>query len=368
MVNSNHRVLHVLDALTPDSGVANIIVACVSGISSIAQDVVVYGKSTKDMENTITSNNGTVYKLPHITKAFGKKFADEFSQLLKDKHFTIVHGHLLNSAFIYLKEAQRQNIKGRIIHAHSTFGADTFIKRIRNKALTQIAISAATDKIAVSMPAGKNAFGVNQQDVLIIGNGIDTKRFKHDVHTREQVREELGLDGNTICVGHVGRFAGLKNHSFLINVFRIMKSNINCKLLLVGDGTLKPQIERLVEEQGLSEHVLFLGIRSDVERFYQVFDVFLLPSSSEGFGLSAVEAQCSGLGCVVSENVPAIIGCSDGISFLSLKSEEEWANCAIKKARKPRSCGENAVIESGLDIGTMCENFSHLYERIISRK
>jgi len=359
---ADKRVLHVLDILSPDSGVANI-VACVSGIESgiktIAQDVVVYGECNEEMEKKII---GTVYKLPHIKESFGKKFSKQFSRLLEEKDYSIVHGHLLNSAFIYLKEAERQNVNGRIIHAHSASGADTITKRVRNKILTRTALSAATDKIAVSPQAGKNAFG---SDCEVFENGVDVERFTFNPDVRKQMRDELGLDESIICAGHVGRFAGLKNHRFLLKVFQVMKSRVECRLVLVGDGELKEQILGIAQERGLAEFITFTGVREDVERFYQAFDVFLLPSRSEGFSLAAVEAQCSGLSCVVSNKVPEIVRCSDNIIFLPPDSEEEWATAAIENAKKPR--GTHYAAEAGLDTETMCRKFSGLYEHILAR-
>ena len=368
MSNHSSRVLHVIDHLIPASGVASIVMLYITGIKDIPQDVAAFGECNAKMEKTITQAGGKVHKLPHINKAFGYQYSKSFKQLLSDNQYSIVHGHLLNAAFIYLKQAKKHGVSHRIIHSHNAVLADTRLKQIRNGILSYNIPNWANSFIAVSSGAAKCAFGKslkNLDDVKIIFNGVDTNRFSFNPIVRAETRGELGISDNTLCIGHVGRFAQQKNHDFLIDIFKQIHSQPNTVLLLVGDGHLEETIKSKVNELGLSDCVKFLGSRSDVQRLYQAFDVFLLPSLFEGFPLVAVEAQCAGLGCVLPEYLPKEIKCREDVVFLPIKNPADWAKAALDLANKPRQDGSADVISAKLDIASMCGSISDIYKTML---
>ena len=361
MASGDIRVLHVLDVLTPDSGVAQVVMNMVAGIPQIRQDIAIYGRCDANLEREVVSRGGAVHKLPDVTEVFGARFGRAFSNLLQTRTYTTIHGHLRNSAFIYLREATRKGIPHRIIHAHSTASADTKLKRLRNNVLSLGIPRWANEYIAVSDAAGKAAFG-SSRPFTVIHNGIDTERFRYNPDVRKQTRQELGLTDDEICVGHVGRLVELKNHGFTLAVFNEIRKQARCKLLLVGDGHLGSSLQAQAEHLGLSDSVRFMGARNDVDRLYQAFDVFLLPSLSEGFPLSIVEAQCAGLGCIVSDNVSADVICSNRIWHLPLGNVEEWLDAVLDMERLPRVGGSDDVIAAGLDIETICRKIQKIYE------
>mgnify|MGYP005847811181 FL=1 len=105
---------------------------------------------------------------------------------------------------------------------------------------------------------------------------------------------------------HVGRFNPQKNHMGLLDVFeRVLAQIPAARLVLVGDGPLRPAVERSVAERGIAEQVRLLGLRGDVPRLMGLSDVFLFPSFFEGFGLAALEANAAGLP-VVASRVPGL--------------------------------------------------------------
>lgn len=109
---------------------------------------------------------------------------------------------------------------------------------------------------------------------------------------------------NRYVIGHIGRFTEAKNHIFMINLMeKIVRINSNVYLVLVGEGSLKTDIEFLVKEKNLENHVLFLGLREDISTILHCFDVFLFPSIFEGLGLVLLEAQMCGVPCIVSEAI-----------------------------------------------------------------
>jgi len=362
--NNAIRVLHVVDILSPSSGVASVIMNYVRGIKSVVQDIAVYGECDGGMKSVVEMNGGIVHRLPDVALSFGRSFQKNFSDLLKKQQYKIVHGHLMNSAFIYMKEAKRRGIPHRIIHAHSTQMSDTTIKRIRNKILSIGIPLWANNYIAVSSAAAKQSFGKNC-DARIVSNGIDTNLFRYNKDMRTQVRRELNIPENTVCVGHVARFSPIKNHEFLIDVYEILRMHIDCILVLVGDGPLEGAIKNKVRDMGLQDSVKFLGLRQDAHRLYQAFDVFLLPSVSEGFGSAAVEAQCAGLGCLVSNSVPKTVICSDNIKFLPTTDAKIWANETMRISKILRIDGSSGVKEAKLDSISMCVKINQAYKTML---
>jgi len=356
------RVLHILDHLSPASGVASVVMNYVIGIPKIKQDIAIYGQCDAAMRAQIEACGGKIYKLPDVTKSFGRHFSEELSKLLRTGPHTIIHGHLINSAFIYLCLAKKAGVPHRIIHSHSSVSADVFYKKIRNNMLAKLIPPYATDYIAVSELAAQNAFGKSLMNLSIIHNGIDTNRFSFNPDVRREVRQELGLSEETLCVGHVARLVGLKNQEFLLNVFQKMHDRENCTLIIAGDGPMEGLLKEHVKAMGLADNVQFLGQRNDAHRLYQAFDVFLLPSLSEGFGLSVVEAQCAGLPCVVSEHVPQTVKCSANIRFLPLGNAQIWADTALGMSKIPRKDGADAVTSAKLDSGAMCDKVKNIYQ------
>ena len=112
---------------------------------------------------------------------------------------------------------------------------------------------------------------------------------------------------NAFVVGHVGRFNLQKNHRFILNAFICLKEWIpQAKLLLVGDGELRPQIEQMIREKRLSDSVVLTGVRKDTEKLYQAMDVFILPSLFEGLPVTGIEAQYEGLPCLFADTLSLI--------------------------------------------------------------
>ena len=123
-----------------------------------------------------------------------------------------------------------------------------------------------------------------------------------DANSRKSVLKELHLPEDAKIIGHVGRFSESKNHMFILNVLKkLVEEDPSFVALLVGDGPLKKMIEKEAEKLGLLDHIRFLGVRTDIPRLMNAFDVFLFPSLFEGFGIVMLEAQSSGTPCIASD-------------------------------------------------------------------
>ena len=182
--------------------------------------------------------------------------------------------------------------------------------------------------------AGRWLFGNKEYDkgnIYLLNNAIDLDKFKYNESLRKEKRKELGINDDTLVIGHVGRFVEQKNHRFLIDIFNeIHKKNNNSVLLLAGQGPLMDEIKNKVISLKLEKNVKFLGQRNDIDKLYQAFDVFLLPSLYEGLPVVGVEAQATGLLCELSNDMTKEIKVLDTTRFVSLNtSAEEWATIIL---------------------------------------
>ena len=184
-------------------------------------------------------------------------------------------------------------------------------------------------KIAPSTEAALFMFGkhaVNNHKVIILPNGLNLDNFTFDSEIRDKYRKDLNLENKKV-IGHVGRFAAQKNHDFLIDIFsHYHKSNPESVLLLIGEGDLVDQIMQKVQRLGLSDSVLFLGLRKDVSQLLFAMDAFLFPSYYEGMPNTVIEAQATGLPCLISDTITKEADLTGLVSYYSLNNNAAlWA-------------------------------------------
>ena len=144
----------------------------------------------------------------------------------------------------------------------------------------------------------------DNKNYQILNNSIDTEIYRFNCESRKRIRQQYEIDNNCICIGHVGKIYQPKNHKFLIDIFKDYHSFVkNSKLLLVGDGIMREDIELYVEELSISDSVIFAGMKPNVNEYLSAFDIFVFPSLWEGMPLSVLEAQASGLPCIISNAI-----------------------------------------------------------------
>jgi glycosyltransferase involved in cell wall biosynthesis len=260
-----------------------------------------------------------------------------------------------------MKEAKKCGVPIRILHSHSAISSDKPIKRLRNRILSMRNYKFTSCFIACSENAARSTFKKIKDKIIIVHNGVDVNRFAYNENLRKSVRKDLGIEEKELCIGNVSRFTLLKNHKYLIDVFSLICEKMDCRLVLIGDGELEEQIRRYVKNKELNEKVLFLGRQSNCECYYQAFDVFVMPSISEGFGLAALEAQCSGLPCVLSTGVPRTVAVDENCVFLPISSHRIWAEEIMRFYKSERIDKSEKIRCQGLDSLNIANIISSIY-------
>ena len=290
--------------------------------SKVQFDFLVDEDSTRVPEEEITALGGRVFRIPPYQHPI--RYRRELIRLMREQQWPIVHSNINTLSVFPLSAAKKIGVPVRIAHSHSTMGKGEFAKNAMKLVLRPLANVYPTVRFACSRYAGKWLFGKNA-DFTVIPNAIELDKFRFNAETRKQTRRELGISDDTFLIGHVGRFMPQKNQSFLVDVLAgLLPKRPDVMLAFVGDGPDRTAVQQHVEELGIADHVLFLGQRSDVNRLYQAFDVFCLPSLYEGLCVVGIEAQRAGLPCLFSDTITREVDVTGASRFMPITSPEEW--------------------------------------------
>ena len=174
-----------------------------------------------------------------------------------------------------------------------------------------------------------------------IPNGVDMERIRTQRYDREAFLRQLDIPTDSFVIGHVGRFHPVKNHPKLLEIFtEVLRRRPNAYLVLVGTGEARymKQIKDSARALGVSDHVVFLGLRSDSTQIMGAFDAVVIPSLSESFSLALVEAQTLGIRSVSSDVVPREVVCNDNCFALNLnESAQTWADYVLGTFLEPKT-------------------------------
>lgn len=293
--------------------------------------------STNIPYEEIESLGGKIILIPPYQKVF--KYQKELEKVLKSGEYKIVHSHINTLSVFPLRVAKKVGIPIRIAHSHSTTSKSEWKKDLLKQVLRPFSKIYATDYYCCSEFAGRWLFGDRLYDegkVVLINNAIDLPKFIYNESMRIYKRKELNIKSDTLVIGHIGRFVKQKNHDYLIDVFNeIHKKNNNSVLLLAGQGPLKEEIELKVKSLNLTKSVIFLGQIDNANELYYAFDVFVLPSLYEGLPVVGVEAQASGLLCILSTHMTAETKIIESTEFLSLTlGDKIWAESILNAYEK----------------------------------
>lgn len=279
--------------------------------------VIIYDDTPEEIIKKI-EKLGKIYKLP-LKKKNLRGYINGYIEILKNDCPNVVHVHG-NSGTMMIESclAKIYRVPKVIVHCHNTSCNHPFL----NKLMVPIMKHNSEILLSCSQEAGKWLYG--NAKFIVLNNAIDVKKYEFNGENRVKIRKDLGLEKKFV-LGHIGHFTEQKNQEFLIDILsNMVQKQPNVKLLLVGDGPMRSNIWEKVLRLGLEENVIFAGNRKDPENMYLVMDLFLLPSKWEGVPLVLIEAQASGLECIVSDNLSEDIRLTESVKFCSLNNTDMW--------------------------------------------
>lgn len=323
-----------------------------------------YGNNKFDYEEEVNELGGHIIRIDQVSIKNFCKHINILTDVIKKNNIDVVHAHTYYNSMFSIIAAKRCKIKNIIIHSHNTLSEPnpSLLKRIYFKISKRVINNFSTNFFACGKEAGEALF-YKDKKFTIIDNGIIIEDFFYDKDVRDKKRKELNIDGQTIVIGHVGRFDKVKNHRFIIDIIKeYILINSQTKLILIGEGRLKKEIETKVKDSHLDDKVLFLGKRRDVKELYSAMDLLLFPSLFEGLPVTLIEAQANGLPILASSTIDKDVNITKHIVFKKLNdSSDDWAKEINDLINKRYNC-QDLLLDSVYNMKTNINKLEKIYE------
>lgn len=323
-------------------------------------------------DDEIIQMGGKIHNIPSVTKAGFLKFINNTRQVIRNGNYTIIHAHTTHNIGLAMFAAKQEGVNIRIAHVHNTKvgGNATIVEKMYRKMMKHWINRYANKFCACSAKAAEHLFTRKniEKNYTYLPNSVDLNPFViKSIEDDGSLKEVLKIPKNSKIVGHIGRYGKAKNHEFIITMFNnLLQKRKDVYLVLVGDGATRSKIEEKIKKMGIVDHVKVLGLRKDIADLMNIMDVFILPSLYEGFGIVLLEAQASGLPCIVSENVQAEPDMKLGLMhWVDLQDTEKWVSTIEENLDKKileKDLIIDAIEKSPFKIEKVVEQFYDLYE------
>ena len=374
------RVLAVTIGDGSFGGVASFLYSYYSHMdhSRVHMDFLYCGENSMQSKENDPALAGSVITTLHILKRNNnglseyRRLLPALKKIFDENDYDVVHVNssnpFLNACVAYANKRHKMIYIAHSHNAQSTILYGSKVKQTAKNAVRHLIhkyiVKNADAMFACSMEAGEYLFGkdgVKTAKFQVINNAIDTRKYAYNPSVRDCVRKnEKGF-----IAGFVGRLSDQKNPLFAVDIFaELKKKKPDAVMWMAGEGELKDRIEDRIRELQLQNDVRLLGRRNDVSELMQAMDVLLFPSVYEGFGIAAVEAQCSGLPVAASDKVPQAASVTGGVVFLPLSEPADyWAEkvIALTDAVKERRDMSEAVKNANFDIISEADKLTRLY-------
>ena len=348
----------------------------VGGIGSLIMNIVDKSRETEsDLEfeflvpsgsryiEILESRKEKYYPVPAVSKT--KEYKAVVSKLFEENNYDFLWFNNTSKVNIYLPRIAKKTGHCKLItHVHGMTIEASGKWKVIYTVLDKLHACEMYRLIDVPLACSKAAarYFYRNKKVLarstVIFNGIDADRFIYNENDRNAVRDELGIVDSDILLGTVGRLTAVKNFPFIINMLKDLPDNY--KLIIAGIGEDEDLLKQLIADNNLESRCKLLGIRKDIPQLLSAMDVFLLPSFSEGMPFSVIEAQASGLPCLINENLSEELDITDLVYRASISDGSAvWATKIpeLSIGNTARTEYPSKVREAGYDIDIACKKF-----------
>lgn len=339
------RVLHILHSMNRGGAEAMLMNYYRHIDRGLVQfDFLLTEKKHCQYEDEILSMGGRVYRVPILVVSNPFPYINGVRNFLKEHNeYKIVHSHTSSKSAIPLWIAKRCGVPIRICHSHnnkSETGISGVIRDLLKLPLRKVSTHyfSCGDEASIWLYGAKLA---RSGSVYVMKNAINVNQFAFNEDARIDIRQRYKISKDTKVLGMVARFSHQKNHLFALDVLKTLTDlHKDVVLMLVGDGELRDVIINRANQLGVINHLVMVGVVTDVYRYLQAIDVVLMPSFSEGLPVSIIEAQDSGMKCIMSTEVPREVDVTGNVDFLPL-DQDIWVKKILTVDYKKRD--QNAV-------------------------
>lgn len=365
------KVLMVVFNLSVANGVSSYVMNYFRNLdhNKIIMDFVVYQDVETPYSKEIINNGGHIFKIPSIKNL--QSHMNESKKIILQGHYDIIHDNILILSYFIMHYAKAYGVPVRILHSHNSKLGETRYKEIRNRLFMPLLLGTVTDYFACSDFAAKGMFG--NHSYTFIPNVISPDRFSFNNQKRQSLRKNFHVE-NKLVIGTVARLAYQKNPFYAVDIIAALyKRNQNIEYWWVGDGNLYNQVKKKIHHEGLDNVIKLWGRRNDIADLYQAMDIFFLPSIFEGLPVTAIEAQATGLPCLVSDIVSHEFVYTDQVFFFSLKSPIKNVCDMIQRIQndmgtKPREKGKIRLLSSPFSSEGAGKQLISIYRKLFRQK
>ena len=336
-------------------------------------DFLVYDKEDTYYSKEINAKGGRIIHMERGNSAI--QYCKNLYHVLSEYGpYDVVHAHTNYHSGFAMVVAHAKRVPIRICHSHSAkrIAVKSPVRFVYSCIMRRIILQNANVLMACGVCAGCSLFGRNafRKRGVILYNPIQIDLYKDiSLEEKRQMRASLDICNSSLVVGSIASFREAKNHAFMIDIAKsLKKKGIKFSMVFVGDGVLKKSIEDRVNTEGLEHEVVFTGVRSDVPRIIQMFDILLMPSLYEGFPVTLIESQAAGVPALISDCISNEVDCKLGlVSSLSLNANASvWAEKLIAFSRHERPDWElrcETLYERGFDTSTAWKKLYSIYSK-----
>lgn len=367
------RVLHVLHQLAvggAENGVVNIVNRMDS--KRFISEIVTFVPGGRLRERVDESR---VKVIEELNKRPGNdwRIPMQLAQILRRERPHIVHTHAwgtLCESWIAMKLA---SVSVWIHGEHGTMEEKTFNKRIQRYLWRRADQLLAVSEVLANRLAATMDFPRERIHTII--NGVDLNRFRPELPV-ESLRASLNLSHETHIIGIVGRLEPVKDHfTFLQAMSDVVARHPNVCALIIGDGSLRSSLQHQVEKLKMTQHVRFLGRRSDIPQLLNLMDIFVLSSQSEGMSNTILEAMACALPVVttnVGGNPELVIDGETGI-LVPTSAPERLGKAMLSLLSSSKRCTEMGEygrkrVKTLFSLEQMVANYEELYLSLLPKK
>ena len=341
-------------------------------LSRFQVDLAVDTEKPNGIGEVVRSLGCNIYFLPYFKVYNYLCYVKAWDCFFSKHHYDIVHAHSTNSASVYLRIAKKYGC-ATIAHSHSAGYRGNVIQRQVKKYYAHKVRDVADYWFACSDKAAERLFGKdyrNKRNYHDIPNAINAENYLFSNEKAQKIRKGLGIKDDEFLCGHIGTFSTPKNHSFLIDIFgEVVRKNPKARLVCCGQGVLMPSVKEKAAQLGILDRIQFPGVVMNANEYMMAMDAFIFPSIFEGFPMSIIEAEATGLPIVMSDVITKEVDMSDLIHRHSLNdSPSKWAETIVVLKTGNRMDYNNPIVESKYNMRTSINLISSLYEEMIKSK
>ena len=290
---------------------------------------------------------------------------------IRQQEIHILHCHQY-TPFVYGAFAAACSRTAVIFTEHGRLHPDIRRRKriLMNPMLRRLAckITAISDATRESLVRFEN---IPHDAIRVVYNGIDDQGFQPAGDP--SMKSALGIPEDAFVLGAVARLDAIKNHALMIRSLKRVRSLYsNACLVIIGDGSERSSLEHLADELELRDHVLFMGYREDAAAFYQIMDIFLLTSFSEGTAMTLLEAMASAIPCIAT-NVggnPEVVS-NGNTGFIVPSGDESALTDAVCRLLGDRNLRQKMALagrkrfEEKFTVSRMVEEYQAIYDMAV---